>query len=78
MTEPHAAALGVAWTYYARDAEGIDLRRPATSLLAEIRRCGYYRSVSDIAEQDQAHRRFGAAYFTRLSLAEVRCFGQEQ
>ncbi|HEX4416876.1 MAG TPA: AAA family ATPase [Kofleriaceae bacterium] len=46
--------------------------------LADIFRGGYYPNVAGIAEQNQAHRRFGAVYFTRLSLAEVRCFGPEQ
>jgi energy-coupling factor transporter ATP-binding protein EcfA2 len=34
--------------------------------------------VSDIAEQNEAQRRYGAVYFTGLSVAEVRCFGAEQ
>ncbi|HEX7842413.1 MAG TPA: AAA family ATPase, partial [Kofleriaceae bacterium] len=34
--------------------------------------------MTDIAEQDEAHRRFGAVYFTSLSVAGVRCFGPEQ
>lgn len=34
--------------------------------------------MNDIAEQNEAHRRFGAVYFTGLSIAEVRCFGPEQ
>jgi energy-coupling factor transporter ATP-binding protein EcfA2 len=34
--------------------------------------------VSDIAEQNEAHRRFGAVYFTALSVADVRCFGPPQ
>lgn len=34
--------------------------------------------MSGIAEQNEAHRRFGAVYFTGLSVTEVRCFGPEQ
>lgn len=34
--------------------------------------------MSQIAEQNEAHRRFGAVYFTSLSVVEVRCFGPEQ
>lgn len=34
--------------------------------------------MTDIAEQNQTHRRFGAVYFTSLSVTGVRCFGPEQ
>jgi hypothetical protein len=34
--------------------------------------------VARPAEPKPAHQRFGAVYFTRLSVAEVRCFGPEQ
>jgi hypothetical protein len=30
------------------------------------------------SEQNGAHRRHGAVYFTELSVANVRCFGPEQ
>jgi hypothetical protein len=39
---------------------------------------GYYRRVSDIDDQNDAHRRFGPVYFTELRVAGVRCFGPEQ
>jgi len=50
----------------------------APSRLAGSRRNSYYLRVSGIAEQNEAHRRFGAVYFTELSVAGVRCFGPEQ
>lgn len=34
--------------------------------------------MTSISEQNEAGRRFGAAYFTSLSVAGVRCFGPEQ
>jgi hypothetical protein len=34
--------------------------------------------VTTIEDQDAASRRFGAAYFTALSVEGVRCFGPRQ
>jgi len=37
----------------------------------------YHPDVSEL-DQSEAHRRFGAVYFTELVVAGVRCFGPEQ